>query len=90
MPSLSHDQRPLAQLRELGATCGVSVGGSFFGLSRPHSYRLVQQGEFPVPVLRVGSRMMIRTADLARALGVEPWELLTPATEPTSTSSDAD
>ncbi len=77
MSALSQHQSDLTALRDLKATCGISEAGAFFGLSRPHAYRLAAAGEFPVEIIRVGARMTVRTADLARALGIDPSALLT-------------
>lgn len=72
MASLSNQQSTLARLRSVKATVSIPDAGQFFGLSRPHSYRLAAAGEFPVPILKIGARMTVRTADLATALGVDP------------------
>lgn len=66
----------LDALRGLGATVTVPTAGQFYGLSRPRSYDLAKRGEFPVQVRSVGSRFYVLTSDLARALGIEPRDLL--------------
>ncbi len=67
----------LADLRGLPPTVSLPVAGRFgWGLSRAASYGLNTQGAFPCPVLRVGERFHVRTADLAAALGVDPAALL--------------
>lgn len=65
------------ELRELEAkatTIDVETAGRPFGMGRAKSYRLARSGEFPVPVLRVGSRYRVRTSDLVAALLGPPGE----------------
>lgn len=66
----------LADLRTLRPTVTLPTAGQFFGLSRASSYALNAQGSFPCQVLRIGERFHVRTADLARALGIDPAALL--------------
>jgi predicted DNA-binding transcriptional regulator AlpA len=40
------------------------------GIGRTTAYTLAAKGEFPIPVLRVGGRLKVRTADLRRYLGL--------------------
>jgi hypothetical protein len=40
-------------------------------LGRTTAYILAQRDEFPVEVLKIGGRLMVRTADLRRYLGLE-------------------
>ncbi|WP_432523378.1 hypothetical protein [Kineococcus sp. SYSU DK006] len=48
------------------------TAGKAYGMGRTKTYELHQRGEFPVAVLRVGGRYVVRTADLLRALGITP------------------
>lgn len=66
----------LADLRTLPPTISLPTAARFFRLSRAQAYALNLAGEFPCQVLRIGERFHVRTADLARALGVDPAELL--------------
>jgi hypothetical protein len=50
----------------------VIEAGSWLGLGRTTSYTLATSGRFPVEVLRVGGRYMVRTADLRRYLHLDP------------------
>ncbi len=67
-------------LRDLATappTMNVPQAGRYFGLTRAKAYQLHAEGSFPVPVLTLGQRYLVRTADLARALGLDPAVLLT-------------
>lgn len=67
----------LTDLRNLPPTLTVPDAGRIgWGLSRATSYQMHQRGEFPCPVLQIGSRFHVRTADLANALGIDPAALL--------------
>lgn len=67
----------LSDLRDLPPVVSLPLAGRIgWGLSRPKSYALNQQGQFPCEVLRLGDRYRVRTTDLARALGVDPADLL--------------
>ncbi|MCM3614371.1 hypothetical protein M3672_07945 [Microbacterium enclense] len=67
----------LADLRALPPTITLPTAGKMgWGLSRAASYQLHQLGNFPCPVVTVGARFHVRTADLARALGIDPALLL--------------
>lgn len=52
------------------ATLSVPEAGAELGLGRGTSYELARQGEFPVRVLKIGSRYRVSRADLDRYLGV--------------------
>lgn len=41
-----------------------------FDVARSRAFQLAHSGTFPVPVLRVGGRWLVRTADLRRELGL--------------------
>jgi hypothetical protein len=45
-----------------------------FGMGRTQAYELAKRGEFPTPVLRLGSRYRVTRADLLRKLGVTEEE----------------
>jgi hypothetical protein len=68
----------LADLRKQPPALTIPEAGRLgWGFGRAHSYQLAAAGQFPAPVLRVGQRHYVRTADLARALGIDPADLLT-------------
>lgn len=60
------------ELMLLPAVVRVEDAGRALGFGRQHSYNLVRQGLFPVPVLKLGNRYKIPTAPLLKYLGVEP------------------
>jgi hypothetical protein len=41
-----------------------------FHVARSRAFQLAHRDEFPVPVLKVGGRWLVRTADLRRQLGL--------------------
>lgn len=45
------------------------TAGRAFGIGRTKSHALARAGQFPVPVLRLGTSYRVRRADLLRALG---------------------
>jgi hypothetical protein len=51
-------------------TTDVPTAGQILGISRSHAYELARRGEFPVPVLRIGSRLRVATAHLLEFVGV--------------------
>lgn len=66
----------LADLRTLPPRLQIPEAGRWFGMGRANSYTSAQRGEFPTPVHKVGGRFYVLTADLARALGIDPRDLL--------------
>jgi hypothetical protein len=49
----------------------VVTAGRAFGLGRDTAYALARTGEFPVPVLRLGRRLVVTRSALLAALGLE-------------------
>jgi hypothetical protein len=69
--------RSFGDLATLPATMTIWEAGRLgWGLSRAKSYELAQRGEFPCAVQKLGSRYLVRAADVLRALGVSPEALL--------------
>ena len=58
-----------AQVEELGVTTDVATAASVLGIGRSTAYELIRRGEFPVRVLRIGTRMQVPVATLLEALG---------------------
>lgn len=56
------NQQPLLALLEAAA---------FLRIGRTSAYEMAETGTFPVPVLRVGGRLRVRTVDLRRYLGLD-------------------
>lgn len=64
-------------LANLPATMTVWEAGRVgWGLSRQKSYELAQRDRFPCPVQRLGTRYVVRAADVLRALGFDPEAVL--------------
>lgn len=61
-----------AELATWPLTVDVPTAGRCFRLGREASYLAVRRDEFPVPVIRVGKRLVVVTAHLREALGVGP------------------
>jgi hypothetical protein len=59
-------------VRALGVRTTVEVAGSILGgLSRTQSYVAVDRGKFPVPVIRVGRRMVVPVQPILELLGLD-------------------
>lgn len=58
----------LQALAERSLTTDVVTAGRAFGMGRALAYDLAGRDAFPVPVLRFGHRLRVRTADLLAAL----------------------
>lgn len=58
------------QVRQLPVVVDVPTAGRCFGLGRDGSYDLARQGQFPVPVLRLGRSLRVTRASLLQALGI--------------------
>ncbi len=57
-----------ARIQALGTVTTVPIAAAIFGLSRSVAYDLVKTGQFPVPVLRFGTRYRIPVAAILTAL----------------------
>jgi hypothetical protein len=56
-------------VRALGITTDVQTAGAILGIGRTKAYELARQDEFPVPVIRIGRRIMVPTPGLLALLG---------------------
>lgn len=59
-----------AEVLALPVTMDVPTAGRAWGLGAKVSYRLANCGEFPVPVLRLGRRLVVTRASVLAALGL--------------------
>ena len=59
-----------ARIRALGPVTDVVTAGAILGLSRSVAYDLAARGQFPVAVIRAGSRYRIPVAALLTALHI--------------------
>lgn len=59
-------------VRALGVRTDVPTAGAIIaGLGRDESYRSVKRGTFPVPVIRVGRRMVVPVQPILELLGLD-------------------
>jgi hypothetical protein len=60
-------------VRNLGVRTTVPIAGEILaGLSATQSYEMAKRGEFPVPVVKVGRRLVVPVAPILRLLALEP------------------
>jgi hypothetical protein len=72
-----------ADVEALGVRTDVPTAGAILaGLCRDEAYRMVKRGKFPVPVLRVGRRLVVPTAPILAALGLDAPDTATGGTSP--------
>ncbi|WP_030464625.1 helix-turn-helix domain-containing protein [Kitasatospora sp. NRRL B-11411] len=60
-----------AEAFDLPLSIDLRTAARAIGVCPDTAYRLIRLGAFPCPVLRLGRRYRIATADLLRALGIE-------------------
>ena len=77
----------LRRLIESAVTVDVETAGRAYGIGRAPASALARAGQFPVPVLTVGARRRVRTADLAADLLPHTNEPAPATTETGSTTS---
>jgi len=49
-------------------TLNIEDAGTMLGISRPTSYKLARADQFPVPVIRVGRRMVVSRSAIEELL----------------------
>lgn len=59
------------ELLALPVSIDVVIAGKALGIGRNKSYEMAKRGDFPLPVLILGDRYRVITADLLRLLGEE-------------------
>ena len=64
----THGELPAFPDPHLQPTLSVPAAGLYLGLGRAQAYAAASRGE--IPILRVGRRILVPTALLARALGL--------------------
>jgi hypothetical protein len=69
----------MAELRALPATVDLVTAGRALGLGRTAAYALARNGEFPCRLLHLGRIYRVPTADLLRALGLDPTTVISDA-----------
>jgi hypothetical protein len=58
-------------VRQLGLTTDVATAGAVLGIGRTKAYELAKNGEFPVPLMRIGRRYLVPTQGLLSLLGAQ-------------------
>lgn len=67
-----------AEIEALGTRTTVEVAGSILGgLCRTESYELHKSGDFPVPVIKVGRRLVVPVQPILDLLGLGPPDMAT-------------
>jgi hypothetical protein len=62
-----------AEVVALGVRTDVPTAGEILaGLCRDEAYRSVKRGDFPVPVLKIGRRLVVPVAPILELLGIKP------------------
>jgi hypothetical protein len=62
-----------AEVVALGVRTDVPTAGEILaGLCRDEAYRSVKRGDFPVPVLKIGHRLVVPVAPILELLGIKP------------------
>ncbi len=59
------------RIRALGAVTDLKTAASIFNLSRAVAYDLARRGQFPVPVIRAGSRYRVPVAAVLAVLHLD-------------------
>jgi hypothetical protein len=58
------------EIDALGVSCDLRTAARALGISKSSAYELAKRDEFPVRVIRIGSRYVVPTADLRALLGL--------------------
>ncbi|GAB3138500.1 hypothetical protein GCM10027290_06020 [Micromonospora sonneratiae] len=62
----------IERIRALGVTTTLATTASVLGISRSQAYRLAATDQFPIPLIRAGSRIIVPVAALLHLLQPEP------------------
>ncbi|MGC5029350.1 helix-turn-helix transcriptional regulator [Micromonospora sp. DT229] len=62
----------IERIRALGVTTSLATTASVLGISRSQAYRLVATNQFPIPLIRAGSRIIVPVAALLHLLQPDP------------------
>ncbi|WP_430500299.1 helix-turn-helix transcriptional regulator [Micromonospora trifolii] len=58
----------IERIRALGVTTTLATTASVLGISRSQAYRLAATNQFPIPLIRAGSRIIVPVAALLHLL----------------------
>jgi excisionase family DNA binding protein len=56
-------------IHPLSRTLNIEQAGAMLGISRPTAYKLARANQFPVPVIRVGKRLVVSREAVDELLG---------------------
>lgn len=59
------------EIRAWPVTVDIQTAGRAWGLGRDQAYRLAREGQFPVPVLRLGRYLRVTRAAVLQSLGID-------------------
>jgi hypothetical protein len=77
------------EVKALGVRTTVPIAGEIIaGLCKDESYRAVQRGTFPVPVVKCGRRMVVPVAAILELLGIKPTVTAAGPAPPKSVAED--
>ncbi|MEV4542267.1 hypothetical protein [Micromonospora echinaurantiaca] len=62
----------IERIRALGVTTALAITASVLGISRSQAYRLAATNQFPIPLIRAGSRIIVPVAALLQLLQPDP------------------
>ncbi|MEU1964148.1 hypothetical protein ABZ541_03215 [Micromonospora sediminicola] len=62
----------IERIRALGVTTTLATTASVLGISRSQAYRLAATDQFPIPLIRAGSRIIVPVAALLQLLQPDP------------------
>ena len=79
------------EVRALGVRTTVPIAGQIIaGLCKDEAYRSVKRGDFPVPVISCGRRLVVPVAPILELLGIKPdADTADPAPPGVADASDA-
>jgi hypothetical protein len=60
-----------SRIRQLGAVTDLGTAASIFGLSRTGAYDLARRNQFPVPLIRAGTRYRVPVAAILAVLHLD-------------------
>jgi hypothetical protein len=67
------------RIRELGVVTSLSTAASVLGIGRTLAYQLVAAGQFPVPFIRAGNRVLVPVRPLLHLLHLDTDRSTAPA-----------
>ena len=70
------------QIRALGAVTDLPTAAAIFGLSRTLAYELARTGQFPVPVIRAGTRYRVPVAAILHTLRLDTTDIAEAGLDP--------